>query len=583
MTFIACAAMLASAVAFTGCKGDQNAPQKQQEVVKTQFSIAMPGQVSNGARRMPSTSALTQPSYFTGMKDVILIPFAKQGEITTSETRLSSNIRLAAFGGTELKAASSAKLYEDVSIPLNTSSFLFYAQANVEQTDTAKKFNVGVLDTIGITTGNPSDIKFTLVPIHSGTNYKTKGLETGTAGGKLLAYLNTIVVANDGATPTPKAWYEYTDGENAAMAAMFKTFSELKYLSSFGVSRMLTDLNRSLKPLAASSTLATNIRTAIANATYATVDANDSVILVSEIRKFPENISLPDGAISIKYVASSHTFTEGDYPNMTKPENFTYPASLWYFVNSTIKTSNTSKKTMYEGANDWDAILAAHTDPVSVNSKTRAVAIKDTVNFAVARLDVAVKLNAASLEDNTDLAVGAPNPAIPHPAVDCSAGFPVKAVFVGGQQAVDYQFNSTAAGTEYTIYDKNMNKPGMIAKTTLSDVNHTLVLASPAGSSSKVRIAVELQNEIRDFYGYDNQLIPLHGKFYVVAELDPSAASKTSGQVFKQDYTTTANLTLLNLRKAYNTLPDLRTPQLELGFSVDLNWEEGNVYNVNFE
>ena len=577
MTFIACAALLASAVAFTGCKGDQNAPQKQQEVVKTQFSIAMPSQVSNGARRMPSTSVLTQTSYFTGMKDVILIPFAKQGKITTSETRLSSNIRLAAFGGTELKAASSAKLYEDVSIPLNTSSFLFYAQANVEQTDTAKKFNVGVLDTIGITTGNPSDIQFTLVPIHSGTNYQTKGLADGTAGGKLLAYLNTIVVANDGATPTPKAWYEYTDGENAAMAAMFTTFSELKYLSSFGVSRMLTDLNRSLKPLAASSTLATNIRTAIANATYATVDANDSVILVSEIRKFPENISLPDGAISIKYVASSHTFTEGDYPNMTKPENFTYPASLWYFVNSTIKTSNTSKKTMYEGANDWDAILAAHTDPVSVNSKTRAVAIKDTVNFAVARLDVTVKLKNSSMADNSESATGIAT------AVDVSAGFPVKAVFVGGQQAVDYQFNSTAAGTEYTIYDKKMNDNDMIAKTAASTVNHTLVLASPAGSSSKVRIAVELQNEVRDFYGYDNQLIPLHGKFYVVAELNPAAATKTANQVFKQDYTTTANLTLKNLQSAYNTLPDLRTPQLELGFSVDLTWQAGNIYNVEFE
>ena len=35
MTFLACAAMLTSAIAFTGCKGDQNAPEKAQEVVKT--------------------------------------------------------------------------------------------------------------------------------------------------------------------------------------------------------------------------------------------------------------------------------------------------------------------------------------------------------------------------------------------------------------------------------------------------------------------------------------------------------------------------------------------------------------------
>ena len=207
------------------------------------------------------------------------------------------------------------------------------------------------------------------------------------------------------------------------------------------------------------------------------------------------------------------------------------------------------------------------------------MAIKDLIQFAVARLDVAVKLGTATLVDNSDLAEGAIDP---DDKVDCTAGFPVTAVFVGGQQAVDYSFTSKATGTEYTIYDKVMDQSTMKATTALSAYNHTLVLATPSGTN-KVRVAVELQNEIRDFYGYDNQLIPLHGKFYVVAELDPAAATETGNQVFKQDYTTTANLTLINLRHAYSTLPDLRTPQLELGFSVDLTWQSGHTYNVNFE
>ena len=571
LAFLTCAVLLTSMV-MTSCKGDANAPDQQQEAVKTQFSIAMPNQL-NGPKRMPKATVLKDGlTDFTGMKGIILVPFAKQGVPGSADVRLSTNIALDDFAKASLVATANAKLYEDVNIPLSTGSFMFYAQANVNQSDAAAKFNAGSIVASDLTL-EPATFSFNLEQIQ-GAAY-SNALASSQSGGKLLAYLNSIIVASDGT----KAWYQYTDADNAALKAMFDTYSELKYLSSFGVSRLLTDLNKSLKPLAASSTLAAGIRTAIANATYATVNAQDSVILVTEINNFPGDINLPDGAISIKYATASHTFVEGDYPNMTNPANFTYPAALWYFVASPIKTSKTSKKTMYDGTKDWTAILNAHTDAVSVNSKTRAVAIENLIQFAVARLDVAVKLGTATLVDNSDLAEGAVDP---DDKVDCTAGFPVTAVFVGGQQAVDYSFTSKATGTEYTIYDKVMDQSTMKATTALSAYNHTLVLATPSGTN-KVRVAVELQNEIRDFYGFENQLIPLHGKFYVVAELDPAAATETGNQVFKQDYTTTANLTLLNLRKAYSTLPDLRTPQLELGFSVDLTWQAGHTYNVNFE
>ena len=579
MTFIACAALLASAVAFTGCKGDQNAPEKQQEVVKTQFSIAMPNQLSNGARRMPKGSVLKDGlTDFTGMKDITLIPFAKQGHIESSDVRLGNNIaNLTDFDGSTLIANSNAKFYEDINIPLSTGSFLFYAQANVDQSDKDKKFSVGSLVPSGLT-GQPADIQFNLEPINDPTNAPySNGLAASASGGKLLAYLNSVAAATDGT----KAWYQYTTADNDAMRAMFKTYSELKYLSSFGVARVMSDLYKSLEPLATSNTLAANIRTAINNPEYVDNITANVVTLKSGINNFPGDINLPDGAISIKWDGTSK-FVEGDYPNMTDPNKFMFPAALWYFTNSTIQTSNTSKKTMYDGVKDWATILGAHTDAVSVNSKTRAVAIKELIQFAVARLDVTVKLANASLVDNSDLAEGVPDPL--HPVtVDCTEGFPVTAVFVGGQQVVDYQFSSKGTGTEYTIYD-NVMANTMKATTAASAVNHTLVLASK--QNTKVRIAVELKNTIADFYGFENQLIPLNGKFYVVAELDPATITtgdKTDGHVFKQDFTTTANLTLLNLRKAYSTLPDLRTPQLELGFSVDLTWQEGNTYNVNFE
>ena len=208
---------------------------------------------------------------------------------------------------------------------------------------------------------------------------------------------------------------------------------------------------------------------------------------------------------------------------------------------------------------------------------TRAVAIKDQIQYAVARFDVTVKLSSLTLADRSLEATGkAVNVNVPS-----EEGFPVTAVLIGGQQAVNFDFTSTASGSELTVYDKTMTNGSMKATASASATNHTLVLEN---GTENVRVAVEMVNTTgKDFYGAGNQLIKAGAKFYVVAELVAAQAIKTSGHVFKQDFTTTANLTLTNLKTAYNTIPDLRTPKLELGFSVDLSWKEGHTYDVNFQ
>jgi hypothetical protein len=50
--------------------------------------------------------------------------------------------------------------------------------------------------------------------------------------------------------------------------------------------------------------------------------------------------------------------------------------------------------------------------------------------------------------------------------------------------------------------------------------------------------------------------------------------------VFLQDYTTTANLTITSLKNAYMTIPDLRSTKLQLGLAVDLSWKSGLTFNV---
>ena len=554
----------------------QGQPGPAGEVVKTEFAISLPGQLKGGPNKMPSATVQRDgATQFQGITGITLVPFAKQAAIIGTDKRLGSNISLTGdVAQADIEKPSSAKVYTDVSIPLSTASFLFYAKSAA----TGTKFQVGSLVPANLDGDNPSAFSFSLEQIQADAGAITG---SGAAGGKLLQYLTNVAIATDGAS---KAWYAYTDGDNAALKAMFDTYSSMHGLSSFEVERVLTDLNKSLKPLDEAGNLAHGIRTAIADATYATVNSSDEVELIAALDNFPGEYNLPDGSIDIRWDGTTHKFVVGNYSNMATPDKYVYPAQLWYYVNSQVKTSNTSKQTMYDNTNDWATILAAHTDAISVNTLTRAVAITNAVQYAVARLDVQARLKAASLEDNSLTVEGVRTDVV------CSAGFPITAILVGGQQQVKFDFTANTTATEMTIYDKVMTSTAettspadmvaLYSTTIYSAMNHTLVLEN---GTSDVQVALEMVNTTGvDFYGAGGQLIPKGGKFYVVANLAASAATQTGGHVFKQDFTTTAKLTLKDLKSAYNTIPDLRTPQLELGFSVDLTWQAGHTYEFEF-
>ena len=586
MTFFAFAAMLLSAAVFTACKNGQNEPEKvKQEEVKTEFSISLPNQLK-GPRYMPGATVQKEGrSQFQGMTDITLVPFVHQRKIAGTDTRLGDNITLSDIASaSELGTNSNATVYTNVSIPLTTASFLFYAQSKATNADL---YQVGVLNEGSLNSNNPSAFTFelqTVINALSAAHGDAKAVA-------LLAYLNSIADANDGAA-TPKAWKNYTSDDDAGMAALFTTFAQSHVLSSINIQREMSDLYNSLVPL--TSTLATNIKAAIA--AQATVTApvapatKYTVVLNSTLSGYPANIKLPDGSVHVKWDASAFRFCNAEEytaANHALPSLYTYPSSLWYFSNSRIKTSNSSKQAMYNNTNTWDAILTAHSDARAVNSRTRAVAIEDEIQYAVARLDVQVKLEGGVLEDN----------ALDPKSITC-ASYPITAILVGGQKNVGFDFTPASyagSNTEvYTIYDSVMTSttlttPIEMAATAsgYSEINSTLVLETAAQEGSEadkdVIIAVEFQNQSgEDFTGVDGCIIPAGSKFYVLARLEAGAATETGKKVFKQDYTTTAKLNLKNLKNAYNSIPDLRTPQLELGFSVNLTWQAGHTYVLDF-
>ena len=67
------------------------------------------------------------------------------------------------------------------------------------------------------------------------------------------------------------------------------------------------------------------------------------------------------------------------------------------------------------------------------------------------------------------------------------------------------------------------------------------------------------------------------------AEASPICPYKNDNRVFVQDFITKAKFRVTQdaLKKAYVTVPDLRTAKLSFGLSVNLEWATGNAFTVD--
>ena len=618
-------------VALTSCSSDDpdnggTNPNISQDAVKTSFtlSVGLPGGGSANAKAAPGTrmtDAVTQAQstpIFRGMDNMTLIPFAVTGDnaVAASATRLgNSNVNLPnavvnSLTNDQLTTTGNAKVYTDVSVPLTTNAFLFYGKAidDVAGTDAStveNKFKYGTLVKAGLDDGKNADIKFTPSPI-AATPKMDKGNDIAT-------YLTNIANAK---TTDDKAWSAVSadaQGQGKALHDLYAAFIKLSAGSSNSIQQAVQDLYASMLSLERSQTtenkaIVTAVKSAITDSKYATVESDGKTLKFTDaISGYPEDNNLPDGAATVKwetgkFTAQSNSAYTSDAVNVGPMANYVYPANLWYRANTRIKTSDQALSDQYVNGTGWDVILAKYNeDNGVVKSSTRSIALKDQIQYAVARLDTKVTTD-ATLYDHNHAAVSVP-----------TGGFPVTGILVGGQRQVDWEFHPVSAtdATQYTIYDKDINKGGTDGTTAMTTAtsfyNHTLCLES--ASKQHVYMVVELENNSgNEFHGYNNEVIPDGSKFYMVAELNPEATSgvtqptTTTGstfdktKVFQQDFTTVANLKILTnngttsgptttydkgLGAAYNVIPDLRTPALSIGLSVDLTWQSGLTFDVD--
>ena len=173
-------------------------------------------------------------------------------------------------------------------------------------------------------------------------------------------------------------------------------------------------------------------------------------------------------------------------------------------------------------------------------------------------------------------------------------------------------------GFDKMIYDKVTTTyyVGATAEPIYTMVWDNYDATKPADEQSDVYVGVELVNNTgMDLWGEMN-LIRKGGTFYLLGKMDIStalAAARASDpdafkdiasinpnycyppfdpatgktinapRVFMQDFMTKANLILGEdaLKHAYVTVPDLRSSQVSLGVSIDMEWESGLSFDVN--
>lgn len=355
---------------------------------------------------------------------------------------------------------------------------------------------------------------------------------------------------------------------------------------------------------------------------------------------------IPDGAAQLRFLPATGEFEYkhpndplvNPHAESFEPRKYAYPLELMYYVNSGLRVTakdNVTSLDFPNGVGPWDNdnherwTNGLWKKNRKVTSSTRGVAVRDNINYGVALFETKVAYSNTQLKDNRKKMTN--NEEDDRTFNASEANLQLTGVLVGGiNPKADWQFLpidmsgqpiSDATTLTYgkfdgVIYDDEIPDGGIPTITP----NYTVVFdnydASKADNAvqNHVYVALEFINNGDNFWGRDN-IVAKGNKFYLVARLDcaedPTAATQvsktvawpeyyqippiyTSGEnagkskqiprVFIQDFVTSAvfNIGLNSLKYAYVTVPDLRSSQMSLGLSVDLNWLPGFTYDLEF-
>lgn len=473
----------------------------------------------------------------------------------------------------------------------DVNGFLVYGNVGDLSPTTAihsKMYNGSLIETFPETITTVNDVQegisFNLDPIYKSTDYtENNGVPTGAQ--TLATSLTAIATTSDFHTSTDETIKGFFD----------KFTNEGKHIpgSAASVKVWIQKFIESIQPTIDDANTADAVKTTL---TAVKTAAQAQIDVIGEITSssYPRNINLPDGAAVLRWDKNVNRFepqlNTTTIDNINSIARFAYPAPLYYFIASDIKTSEESVDfaTLYsevatdENKTAWTKVLENQKfNKTSVTTNTRAVALTRPVQFAVAQLKVKIKAYTANLPD---AATPTPNNI---PAT--RENFPLKGIVVCDQRPVNYRFepkeveqDAVSDAEVLFIYDNQVKNNCYLttqSEGVWAEGCNTMVFQSL--KDENVHIILEFENNSNQSFTCLDGIVYPGTRFYMVGVVDaslyrtndPNANSENNKQVFTKDYITTVNMTVSSLARAYNVPPNLLSPNLEIGVETTPEWE----------
>ena len=510
----------------------------QYNAISLALSLRNTGDVPEVNTKM--TAAITQDGVgFRGIERVYVIPFQTESAVPVNagSARLGGRnvyINNPAIGQTGLVANNNSHLYSTVSAPLRTNRVLADGKAFDSGSVSTRegKHKNGILNASGLDNPDvPGDISFSLEAI-LGADDLTALNQTSD---NLISALNGVVeVMQASSDPDIRALLDAFTFQNQITACSYQNLYRLEQ-SILGA---LSEYNGT-NPDAINA-----LMIKLSNLQSARNAAGSG---------FPVSYGIPEGTLGMWW--NGHRYVrliDGVNISLVPATGYCYPPSLWYYANSSVKTSsNVNVEEQYKPQNyTWGSILSYYTEGTSVQSSTRSVAIVDQLEYGVGLVEFRFLTptgNAAS-----------------------AGGCPLTGIIIGDQKDVDFSFAPNSSESRF-VYDNN------ISGVTLGGTSqYVQMLVLPTDDNQTVHFALEFQNSTSSSFQCQQGTVQPGCKFYLAGELKPGTGTKPDGEniygVFDSDYKTTVYVRVNDLGNAYNTVPDLRDSQLELGVVAEMDW-----------
>lgn len=566
-------------------------------LVPVQLAFSLQKEPAATKAMVTTITELGESQSFRGMDSIWILSFGVSRPVRTGDAPLysarslpgisDSQDNVAYYGNgsyhTGLIANCNAHLYPDVSVsvPQGTAAVLVYGQAprkavSSQTTIQQIKHRYGSLVPDGLytvsSTGTAEEIHFRPDPIFPASSVNSVSTTMATILNKLVksSYIPS-------GSSTSVAWRNCTDLTLQSLFAWFTGGGSVMPGSGRQVLHMLNALYEDLSQFSSDDPTATGLKQAILDNFNALVntdhllryDENQHAFSYADpdILDYPASTGLPEGSALLRWVQNTNSFSpvrEQDFDVLAPMSRFCYMPSLYYFVNTTVKTDNSREiYKAYSSEKSWSQILSSYTLGAEVDHSTHAIALVDPLQYACSKCVLTVRAKTETLLDRKGMSCSA-----------TGSNFPVVGMIIASQYSQDFAFSPDVTSEEYSMYDNDFyaaDSDTTFLKYYASGKGpglQSLVLPTPVGQD--VYFCLELRNDSGvAFTGAEGLVLP-GNCFYLTGQLD--LTGKVPNQAFIQDSYTTIDCVVESLEYAHICVPELRVPQMNLGVHTEDFW-----------